>query len=87
MRQSKRNILSLYNNLFKRVEEVPLNVKWDTDDEDDAADVASSSTSEADYTNPPAILDSERTERPHQNLTQVISPKRKHSALTTGRKV
>ena len=42
----KKNVLSEYNHLFKRKETVQLKHKWETDDEDGAADVTSSSSDE-----------------------------------------
>lgn len=39
----KHNVLREYNHLFKRIETVKLKHKWETDDEDGAADVTGSS--------------------------------------------
>ena len=50
LRQSnrKKSVLHEYNHLFKRKEIVQLKHKWETDDEDVAADVTDSSQSAAD---------------------------------------
>lgn len=49
LRQSsrKKSVLREYNQLFKRKEVVQLKHKWETDDEDEAADVTDSSNSKS----------------------------------------
>lgn len=42
----KKSVLREYNHLFKRIETVQLKHKWETDDEDVAADVTDSSSTE-----------------------------------------
>lgn len=46
MSRKNNNVLKEYNHLFKRIETVQLKHKWETDDEDGAADVTSSSSDE-----------------------------------------
>ena len=42
----KNDVLQEYNQLFKRKEEVPLNHRWLSDDEDARADIEASDESE-----------------------------------------
>jgi len=44
LRSSKKNVLTEYNALFKRKEETTLVHKWESDDSDECADIAGSSS-------------------------------------------